>query len=46
MGRCLIDREITPDLQAKIDKIRAEREAGKNIILKSKDDIDAYFAEL
>lgn len=37
---------ITPELQAKIDKARAEIKKGNCITLKSHADIDAYFDSL
>lgn len=37
---------ITPELQAKIDKARAEIKAGKCVTLKSHEDIDKYFDSL
>ena len=38
--------EITPELQAAIDKARQEYREGKCITLKTHEDIDRYFAEL
>lgn len=40
------DLMITPELQARIDKARAEIKSGKCITLKSSEDIDAYFDSL
>jgi antitoxin (DNA-binding transcriptional repressor) of toxin-antitoxin stability system len=37
---------ITPELQAKIDKARAEIKSGKCVTLKSHEDIDRYFDSL
>lgn len=37
---------ITPDLQAKLDKVREDIHRGQCITLKSHDDIDGYFASL
>ena len=37
---------ITPELQAKIDKARAEIKSGKCVTLKSHEDIDKYFDSL
>lgn len=37
---------ITPELQAKIDKARAEIKASKCVTLKSHEDIDKYFDSL
>ncbi len=40
------DLTITPELQARIDKARAEIKAGNCVTLKSHADIDAYFDSL
>lgn len=40
------DLMITPELQARIDKAREEIKSGKCVILKSSEDIDAYFDSL
>lgn len=40
------DFTITPELQARIDKTRAEIKEGKCITLKSKEDIDSFFDSL
>ena len=40
------DLMITPELQARLDKARAEIKSGKCITLKSSEDIDAYFDSL
>lgn len=40
------DVTLTPAMQARIDKARAEVKAGKCIMLKSKEDIDRYFESL
>lgn len=40
------DLTITPELQARIDKARAEIKAGNCVTLKSHEDIDAYFDRL
>lgn len=40
------DLMITPELQARIDKARAEIKSGKCVTLKSSEDIDAYFDSL
>lgn len=40
------DLTITPELQARIDKARAEIKAGKCVTLKSHEDIEAYFESL
>lgn len=37
---------ITPDLQVKIDRARAEIKAGKCITLKTHDDVARYFSNL
>lgn len=37
---------ITPELQEKIDKARAEIKSGKCVTLKSHEDIDRYFDSL
>lgn len=38
--------KITPDLQAKLNKLRKEIHSGQCITLKSHDNIDNYFAGL
>lgn len=40
------DLTITPELQARIDKARAEIKAGNCITLKSKEELEAYFESL
>lgn len=40
------DLTFTPELQARIDKARAEIKAGKCTTLKNREDIDAYFDSL
>lgn len=40
------DLTITPELQARIDKARAEIKAGNCTTLKSQEDIDTYFNNL
>ncbi len=40
------DLTITPELQARIDKARAEIKAGNCVTLKSHTDIDTYFDSL
>lgn len=40
------DLAITPELQARIEMARAEIKAGNCIILKSKEELEAYFESL
>ena len=40
------DRTITPELAAKIEKARQEYREGKTISLKTREDVERYFASM